>query len=702
MLASQNSAVFADEIEEVGLLDFGDEETVSIATGTAKSTRLAPSVASLITADDIARMGAVSLDDVLATVPGVYVTRGNGRNSATYSIRGQTSSANAEVLMMIDGIPVKQLFTGGRPNNFDMPVNNISRIEVIRGPGSAVFGADAFAGVINIITWNAGNADEVATNLGVRGGSFSTIDSWFQHTGKVGEWKLSTSLEYTTTDGDDDRRLENDLQTLLDQAFGTSASNAPGAINSSYDLLTFNLRAKNGGWNLGVFSWNMTDAGNGPGLSYALDNRGSSDISLLQLDASKKIDLSEDSKLKVGAYYTRHKEEDLFVTFPAGATVLIGDDGNLFTPRTPGTGSGLVNFPDGVLAAPENLDESFSADIVYEKQFGAAHALRMSFGYQREQSEYAERKNFGPSVIDGSVAVVDGTLTDVTGTPFVFSPDIERNIWHASIQDEWNVATDWMITYGLRYDNYSDFGGTLNPRLAVVWLTSYSLTSKLLYGRAFRAPSFGEQFAVNNPSVLGNPNLEPETVDTVELSFDYRPIDSFKVRTGIYSYWVKDGIEFLEQENNPSVLAAANAFDQQGRGLEVEMSWSISDTLNLSANYALQDQERDASTNVPNSAGHLFNLQLDTQLSDWFFNMQLNVNSKVARSSTDTRDELNSETTLNLTARRRLIGQRLEMAFLLKNALDEKRYAPGQEIFNLDVPLAGRAAFIELRYRFDN
>ena len=84
------------------------------------------------------------------------------------------------------------------------------------------------------------------------------------------------------------------------------------------------------------------------------------------------------------------------------------------------------------------------------------------------------------------------------------------------------LPSDWYLTAGVRHDQYSDFGGTTNPRLALVWDTAYNLTSKLLYGQAFRPPSFSELYNINNPVGQGNPNLKPETNQSVELALPGR------------------------------------------------------------------------------------------------------------------------------------------------------------------------------------
>jgi len=94
--------------------------------------------------------------------------------------------------------------------------------------------------------------------------------------------------------------------------------------------------------------------------------------------------------------------------------------------------------------------------------------------------------------IDGTEGVVDGSLTDVSDTDYVFFSGATRKIFFASAQDVITISDDWSFTAGLRYDNYSDFGDTINPRAALVWKISPQVSSKLLYGRAFRAPTYSE------------------------------------------------------------------------------------------------------------------------------------------------------------------------------------------------------------------
>ena len=157
-------------------------------------------------------------------------------------------------------------------------------------------------------------------------------------------------------------------------------------------------------------------------------------------------------------------------------------------------------------------------------------------------------------------------MVDVSDTPFVFLTEDERRNTYAYIQDVWQFSNDWELTAGLRYDDYSDFGATTNPRLALVWSTSYELTTKFLYGEAFRAPSFAQTRAINNPLIQGNLELQPEQIKSYEVAFDYRPSYDLTLNLNFFHYNWTDIIQFIPDFSGSS-RTAQNAGEQTGKGL---------------------------------------------------------------------------------------------------------------------------------------
>src|SRR5674476_107830 len=195
------SCYAASQTEEDELaLAYGDKSFVSIATGSKQPIARAPSVATVITAEDIQAIGAADIDEVLETVPGLHVARSPLGYDPIYIIRGISTQYNPQVLMLVNGIPITGVTFGDRSIVWGgMPVENIARIEVIRGPGSALYGADAFSGVINIITKTA--ADINGTQVGLRAGSFNSRDAWMQYGGALGAYDAAAYLRVGHTDG---------------------------------------------------------------------------------------------------------------------------------------------------------------------------------------------------------------------------------------------------------------------------------------------------------------------------------------------------------------------------------------------------------------------------------------------------------------------------------------------------------------------
>jgi iron complex outermembrane receptor protein len=136
---SQPLIVLAQEADILEVL--GSERAVSIATGYEKPVNLAPSVATVITAEDIRRMGATHIEQVLETVPGVHVSTADAISSITV-VRG----INSRVLVMLNGIPLVQGLTNAYGFKDAFPLAAVERIKVLRGPTSSLYGLDAASG----------------------------------------------------------------------------------------------------------------------------------------------------------------------------------------------------------------------------------------------------------------------------------------------------------------------------------------------------------------------------------------------------------------------------------------------------------------------------------------------------------------------------------------------------------------------------
>lgn len=673
--------------DEEALAEFyGSAEMVSIATGTAQPLRESPAIASVITAADISAIGATELNEVLEAVPGLHVGVSGVGYKPIFSIRGIHTQTNPQVLVLVNGIPIKNVFDGSLGAAWGrMPVTGIARIEVIRGPGSALYGADAFSGVINIITKSA--ADVRGLEIGARRGSFDRSDQYLQWGGDIGGFDSYFYLERHHSDGPH-RTISADAQTTLDALFGSSVSLAPGPANLDRDNTEARADISRGYWRLRGGFQEVNDIGVGAGVSQALDPVGRGDGRRLSADLS-------------------YDNPRFGNNFGLTGTLSYYNVENLARLRLfpPGAFGGM--FPDGVLGNPDVYERHYRGELSGLYTGIAQHRLRLGGGYRKEDLyRVDESRNYtlvdiGPPF--GTVPFPLGGLVDVTDIA-AFVREENRTVAYAFAQDEWNFRRDWTLTGGARVDNYSDFGTTVNPRLALVWQTSYALTTKLLYGRAFRAPSFQELYAVNNPANLGNSSLQPETIDTLELGFNWDPGRGLRSAVNVFYYKMDKIIRFAPDPAPSTSTTAQNTGSQTGYGLEAELAWQAARRLRLSGNYAYQKStDNTTHDDVGFAPTHLAYVRADWMLdSQWSVSGQATGVFDRKRPPGDARPKIDDYVSFDLTLRgQRLFGDDWGMRLSARNLFDaDVREPSASALIPHDLPMAGRNVFLELSKAF--
>jgi outer membrane receptor protein involved in Fe transport len=270
-----------------------------------------------------------------------------------------------------------------------------------------------------------------------------------------------------------------------------------------------------------------------------------------------------------------------------------------------------------------------------------------------------------------------------------FAPEKARTNRYLFVQDVWSLAKDWELTAGLRYDHYSDFGGTLNPRLALLWQGSDRLTTKLMYGQAFRAPSYQDLYCTIC-ATQGNANLVPERSKTWDLAFAYRATEDLLVSLNAYQ---------MRQSDLITAVAGTyqNVGEQTTQGITVEAQWQATESLKLSGSYTARHREDAQIINVPDKEAYL--------RGDWAFqpgwnwNVQANWVDQRLRKSTDTRPPVDAYVLVDTTLRY-APAQRWEFAASIRNLFDAdaRDYTAGT-VPN-DLPLPGRNGYVEMRYKF--
>ena len=685
------------------------EVDISLATGTRKPLKLAPAIASVITAADLKAMGATTLEEALETVPGLHMSKSNILAISIFSLRGIHTNVSPQILLQINGLPIKFAYNNVIPYQLRVPVSTISRIEVIRGPGSAVHGADAFSGTINVITKQAAEID--GTEAGLRSGSFDSRSGWLTHGSAVGDWELMASLDYFKTSGDDQRIIDSDLQNSLDQSLNSSfglpaASLAPAPLASNHEQVDLRLGLSKDHWTARFWGASY-ESGLGIGFTPVVDSYGYQNMDIYQGDLLYDQDeLLPDLDFDARLSYLYIDNDSKARMFPPGALLPIGADGNLGSSPT----AGLVLFTDGIFGRPIVEEEQAALDFTGLYKGFTDHRLRLGTGGRHITNETDNYKNFGPGVIDTStlapppaINVIDGTQTHLTGdSPYIFMNDQERNLWYLSLQDEWRFARGWELTAGMRYDHYSDFGSTVNPRAALVWQTTSALVTKLLYGRAFRPPAFGELYNINNPSALGNPDLEPETIETAELVFDFQPRSNLHTVINLFAYQAEDLIDLEPDPAPASTGTSQNIRNQEGQGFELEVDWLVAWSLRVRGNVAYQrSEDHDTGQVVANAPEWQAYLGGNwTFLPAWSLDGQYFWIGDRHRAAGDIRDDVKDNDWLNLTLRRKNIVGRFDLALAVRNLFDEDIREPASSSIANDLPMEARAVWGEISTRF--
>ena len=680
LFMSMISSLYAADIgESQGSLNqsiFPGVTYASIATESEKPTSEAPAVISVITAEDLHNHGITSLEQALEEVPGVYSPfRFLNGNFVFRGVRSQITT-NPEILILVDGIPYVEVFDGVNQLIITrIPMANIKRLEIIRGPGSAVYGADAFAGVINIITKT--NEDYEKAEIRGRAGSYNTYEFDGVLNGKLGNTGTLLSIQARTTDGHEPL-ISSDAQTYFDDLFGTDASLAPDTaktyfeeINATLEFFTENWRTR--------FQARSHELGMGISFNSALTDEGEGFADTYSLDIFyENPDRFDDwvIKAKVGLYHTNS-----------------GHDKPLLPP-------GAVNstFPDGVIQKFEQDFIHNSLDIKAFYNGYSQHEIIIGAGlYHGGSKDIKEWINF--NVLPGNVVAPIGSLVNVSSDQ-TFVPENTRRIKYLNASDDWNIARDVILSAGARYDDYSDIGGTLNPRIALIWLTTQDLTTKFIANRAFRAPTFVELYSRNNSFQQGNPDLEPSIIKTFEVAIEKRFLNQGTLNLSINSHSISGVIE-TAQSSNGQLVSTNSDNEITGNGFELEAIIPVYDEIRFKGSYSYQINEREGETFYNAAPHHKVYAGLDWQFKrNWNLYTNILWVNDFTRDVNDPREDIGDSAFAGAVLRYTSPTRRWDTYLSIRNIFDEEAVAPSDDYRFLpnDYPLPGTNYMAEIRY----
>lgn len=611
-----------------------------------KQSEVAASV-SIITRDEIKAFGWRTLDQALASLPGIHTT--NDRQYSYLGTRGfgLPGDFNTRVLLAINGNRVNDLVYDSGPFGRDFPLDLdlIERIEFVAGPGGAVYGQNAMFGVVNVITRNGAQVD---------GGELSA--GW-QSPQSLGEGRISWG-----------KVLNNGVDVLV---------SASGMHARGEDLL-------------------MDYPGAGP---------GGSDISALAVGQDGEKDKEFFTRVGRGPWsldfaYGDRRKEDPTAAYLSDAPPSGQFERDIYTLTQ-------LQYQDNFAGNTLNvLGRLFLGQQRFDSIFTYADAPNYTTGASNWRG--AELRSLYSGFTDHKFMLgleyqdnprIDQTNDDRT-TPGL-DTEIKDSGYRAGVyaQDEWRLTDIWSATLGLRVDRNDITGTKLSPRAGLIWQTTAATTLKALYGRAHRAPNAYERAFDDGVSQVANPSLGGETIDTLELVMDHWLARDFSVRGSIYHWSMQDIVTLgIDPVSGLSQYQSGNKIQADGLELSADKRWGWGGRARGSVSYQeIAYVDGGDLTNAPQWLGKLlFSSPLPWEGLRLGYELQYDASRKAIDASSLDGYWLSH---LTLLADKWVAG--MEVSLGLRNLFDQHYQHPGADTnWQTRLDQDGRSAWLKLDYRF--
>ncbi|MFY8351165.1 TonB-dependent receptor plug domain-containing protein [Pseudoalteromonas sp. SSM20] len=516
----------ASEYEDVFDLSLNDLFQVEITTASNRGERIndAPATVIVVSKDDIKQRGYESLDEIFLDLPGMEMIYTYGDSFFSNYMRGYRYTIGTPFLMMVDGVTINSLYFNQVTQIASFPLTSIERIEVVYGPASVIYGANAFMGVVNVITQKPEQSGStfIANSRGSDGGDIN-LDMSFGYQNK----SLATrfSMHYEEFDVAD--RINNNDNYWLQDKHYNSALWGGFIENTSFITDHFSSKTKRLGLeaflafeNLEFSTFYLLEQ-NGYGATYPSDRLpASGKWPIYQYGGTIKYTTQLSDKLESRSRFHVQSDgvkgdgydvEAWNVTNTSETEQLVG--GTLLSPNE----SARMTYFQYWLTKNHAL--SFNQDFDYQFNESIKFLTGVKYDYQDLQRSYVLSA-------EGPISPLAQLPTLPSTASGAYSDDTNREIWRDFgfyLQGEYKFNPSHMLSGGLRYDDNNIYGGETTFRGAYIY-NHQQWNIKFMYGEAYHEPTPRNLYGAW--SGLGaDPNLSPERSRTLESSVAYQGED---------------------------------------------------------------------------------------------------------------------------------------------------------------------------------
>jgi iron complex outermembrane receptor protein len=550
-------------------MDIGELRKIKVNSVTSASkyeqkVTEAPSSVTIVTADEIRKFGYRTLADVLRGVRGFVITNDRAYTYAAVRGFGRTGDWNSRILVQVDGHRMNEIAYNSVyvANEFILDVDLIDRIEIIRGPSSSLYGDNAFFAVINILTRKGRDIKGVEVS-----GDAGSLETYKGRLTYGNRFNNDTELVLSGTG------LRSDGQErLFYKEFADPATNDGVAEDLDHEK-NYSAFAK---YSSGDITLEGAYVGRKKGVPTASYGAAFNDPRWITVDYRTFLDLKYDHSFARDLHISARLHYDQYWYHA-----------DLPYPPDP------LDLSQVVLSRDFAWANWWGTELQITKELFERHKIVAGMEYQNNMKSRFENYDVSPYSLN-----VPGSNHRSKKRAFF-------------TQDEFQIVENLILNAGVRYDHYDTFGGTTNPRLALIYNPVKKSTIKLLYGTAFRAPSANELYYSSAAyKVKGNPDAKPEKITTYELVYEQYFGDHYLMTLAGFDNKIKDLLA-REKDLADGFLIYRNLNEVRAQGLEAELEgkWRSGIGNKLSYTYTRAKDVQSGETLV-NTPTHMVKEQL--------------------------------------------------------------------------------------------